>query len=142
MVAQCPGQDGRGGAFVDDAHPRAHRGGAPRLAPPTRVKALEDQQRKLLKLYYQTPSQFDALVDLLDSINLQTLWDAGTQAEQRVIIDELVNTITVTPEWFSVTLFGSPPVRIRYSEVGRKDSDFDGVGGGLQPLTHATAAPG
>lgn len=36
----------------------------------------------------------------------------------------------VGPAYFSVKLFGSPAVRVRYGEVGLKDSDLAGVGGG------------
>lgn len=50
------------------------------------------------------------------------------------IADELIEAVTVGPDWFSVTVSGSPAVRIRYGEVGPKDSDPVGVGGGVAAL--------
>ncbi len=71
----------------------------------------------------------ETLVHTVASLDLETAWEAASTYERRILVDELVENVTVGPEWFSVTLYGSPPVRTRYGEVGLKDSDPVGVGG-------------
>ena len=82
---------------------------------------------------------FDQLLDIFAKLILSQAWDIASDTERRVLLDELVEAITVGPEFFSVAVCGSPPVRIRYGEVGLKDSGSVGVGGAS--LTQSTRAP-
>ena len=55
---------------------------------------------------------------------------AANESERRVLIEELVDSVTVFPDHLEVTVGGAPPLNVLYSEVGLKESDNVRVGGG------------
>jgi hypothetical protein len=77
--------------------------------------------------------RFDEVAALLDSIDLDRLWSQATEAERRTMLDELLDNVTVLPDRLVVAIHGAPPLNVGFSEVGLKDSDFRGVGGGTAP---------
>jgi hypothetical protein len=56
--------------------------------------------------------------------------DAATDQERRVLIEELLEWVTVLPDQLEVTVTGAPPLAVSYGEVGLKESQIVGVGGG------------
>ena len=89
--------------------------------------------------------QFEEVAAFLDEADLDTLWSAANDDERRVLVDELLEAITVYPDRLQVTIIGAPPLNIAFDEVGLKssalaktnkarpsgtDSKFVGVGGG------------
>jgi DNA invertase Pin-like site-specific DNA recombinase len=74
--------------------------------------------------------RFDQVAALLDSLDFDTLWAHATEAERRTLLDELLNQVTVQPDRLVVEIHGAPPLNVAFSEVGLKDSNFRGVGGG------------
>lgn len=75
-------------------------------------------------------AKFEQLAELLDQIDISRLWDAATDAEKRKLLDELIASVTVHPDRLVVEVHGAPPLNVAPSEVGLKDSDLGGVGGG------------
>jgi hypothetical protein len=51
-----------------------------------------------------------------------------------VLIDELLDFVTVFPDHLEVTVGGAPPLNVLYGEVGLKESETVRVGGGTAPL--------
>lgn len=74
--------------------------------------------------------QFDEVASLLSALDVERVWNAATEVERRVLIDEFVEEILVLPDYLDVTVHGAPPLHVLYQEVGLKDSGFDRVGGG------------
>lgn len=73
---------------------------------------------------------FDAVAQMLSSLDVDTTWRAATEIERRVLIDEFLEEITVLPDYLDVKVHGAPPVHVLYQEVGLKESGFARVGGG------------
>jgi hypothetical protein len=73
--------------------------------------------------------RFEAVVALLRSLDLANLWAAADEAERRVLVDELVESVTVWKDHLSVVVAGAPPLNVTLEEVGLK-SQIVGVGGG------------
>jgi len=73
--------------------------------------------------------QFETVAALLETIDLNALWDEATDTERRVLLDELLQDVTIQPDGLVVNIHGAPPLRVDFAEVGLKDSQIDRVGG-------------
>ena len=73
---------------------------------------------------------FEAVAGMLASLDVDKMWNAATELERRVLIDEFLEEISVLPDYLDVKVHGAPPVHVLYQEVGLKESGFDRVGGG------------
>jgi hypothetical protein len=73
---------------------------------------------------------FDAVARMLATLDVDKTWNAATEVERRVLIDEFIEEISVLPDYLDVKVHGAPPVHVLYQELGLKESGFDRVGGG------------
>ena len=73
---------------------------------------------------------FDAVARMLATLDVDKTWNAATEVEKRVLIDEFLEEISVLPDYLDVKVHGAPPVHVLYQEVGLKESGFARVGGG------------
>ncbi len=77
---------------------------------------------------------FDAVAQLLATLDVDKTWRAATDVERRVLIDEFIEEITVLPDYLDVKVHGAPAVHVLYQEVGLKESRVSIVSeGGLEP---------
>jgi site-specific DNA recombinase len=151
------------GRGPDAVAPRRTR----RAAPGVALKALSDDRRKLLDLYYKgkisedlfheeetrlataieavrheaaalseevraqtdLEARFEEVAALLSTLDIETLWEAAEDHEKRVIIQNMVESVTVFPDHLEVKVVGSPVLHVLYSEVGLKGSENVQVGG-------------
>ena len=67
---------------------------------------------------------FDAVAHMLATLDVDKTWNAATEVERRVLIDEFIEEISVLPDYLDVKGHGAPPLHVRYQEVGMKDSEF------------------
>jgi hypothetical protein len=74
--------------------------------------------------------KFDQLAELLDRIDVSGLWEAASDSERRRLLDEILASVTVLPDGLVVEVHGAPPLNVGFGEVGLKDSEKGGVGGG------------
>ena len=74
--------------------------------------------------------RFDDVAALLAALDVERVWNAATEVERRVLIDEFLEEVLVLPDYLDVTVHGAPPLHVLYQEVGLKESGFDRVGGG------------
>jgi hypothetical protein len=59
------------------------------------------------------------------------VWEAATDQERRVLIEELLEAVTVFPDHLEVAVHGAPTINVLLSEVGLADqSGIARVGGG------------
>jgi hypothetical protein len=75
--------------------------------------------------------RFDKVARVLATFDVETMWQAATEVERRVLIDEFVEEVLVLPDYLDVTVHGAPSLHVRYQEVGMKESGFNRVGGGV-----------
>ena len=73
---------------------------------------------------------FEAVAQMLATLDVDKTWRAATEVERRVLIDEFLEEVTVLPDYLDVKVHGAPPVHVLYQEVGLKESGPDRVGGG------------
>jgi hypothetical protein len=74
--------------------------------------------------------RFEQVAGILQNLDIEAVWAAAEDQERRVLIEELVEWVCVFPDHLEVTVNGAPPLNVRYGEVGLKESDVVGVGGG------------
>ena len=75
--------------------------------------------------------QFEAVLELLQSLDWEVIWDAATDAERRILLDEFVPVVEVYPDHLEVEIRGAPKLNVALHEVGLRGSvENGGVGGG------------
>ena len=73
--------------------------------------------------------RFEEVLALLAELDLQQVWSEPSDAERRVLIDELLDRIIVYPDHLEVVVHGVPKINVLLSEVGLAESQNKRVGG-------------
>lgn len=73
--------------------------------------------------------RFEAVLTLVQDLDFQTVWSEAEDSERRVLIEEMLEWITVFPDHLEVTVAGAPPLHVLFGEVGLKESENVSVGG-------------
>jgi site-specific DNA recombinase len=74
--------------------------------------------------------RFDEVARILTDLDIDAVWKSANEQERRVLIEELLEWVTVFPDHLEVKVTATPPLNVLFSEVGLMGSDFVGVGGG------------
>lgn len=74
--------------------------------------------------------RFNEVASVLQGLDIETIWEAAEDPERRVLVDELIEAVTVFPDHLEVTMTGAPPINVALNEVGLAQSQNAGVGGG------------
>lgn len=93
-----------------------------------REAALRLQSEKVARSDLE--AHFEEITKVLRSLDIVRVWDAATDEERRVFVEELIEWIRVLPDHLEVKVHGVPPLNVLYSEVGLKVSEIVGVGDG------------
>jgi site-specific DNA recombinase len=72
--------------------------------------------------------RFEEVARILSDLDVETVWKAAEDRERRVLVEELVEWVTVFPDHLEVTVAGAPALNVRLEEVGLKGSEIVGVG--------------
>jgi hypothetical protein len=75
-------------------------------------------------------ARFVDVARLLQELDIDRMWLEVTDAERRVLIDELIEAVIVHPDHLVVAVSGAPPLNVTLEEVGLAVSQISGVGGG------------
>ena len=75
-------------------------------------------------------ARFTRVAAILQELDLDRIWATATVDERRVLVEELLESITVFPDHLEVKVNGAPALNILYGEVGLKVSEIVGVGDG------------
>lgn len=75
-------------------------------------------------------ARFEEVLRVLEHRNIEDLWPYATEDERRILLDELLDNVTVHPDRLTVAIHGASPLNVAFSEVGLKDSEMSRVGGG------------
>ena len=80
---------------------------------------------------------FEQAIALLQDplFDLETIWDNASQKERRVLVEELIEAVTIYEDRLEVTVTGFPPLLVTLAEVGLRDPGTGPVvsEGGLEP---------
>jgi site-specific DNA recombinase len=93
-----------------------------------RSQATEDQLEQLAKNDLEI--RFEEVARMLGNLDIQTVWSAADARERKVLVDELIQWVTVFPDHLEVQASGAPPLNVLYGEVGLKVPEIVGVEGG------------
>jgi hypothetical protein len=92
-----------------------------------RREATEEQEEERSRSDLEV--RFEQVAAVLRDLDIEAVWSAAEDQERRVLVEELVEWVSVFPDHLEVTVSGAPPLHVLYQEVGLKESDFVGVGG-------------
>ena len=72
---------------------------------------------------------------MLRTLDIDTIWQEATDAERRVLVEELVDSVMIFPDHLEVEVSGAPPLTVTLTEVGLKASSTRSCvsEGGLEP---------
>jgi hypothetical protein len=96
------------------------------------VGQLEERMKTDLEL------RFEEVARILTAIDIDAVWKSAEEQERRVLIEELLEWVTVFPDHLEVKVTATPPLNVLFSEVGIMRPDFVGVGGDVNFLRLAT----
>lgn len=63
-------------------------------------------------------NQFERVVAVLNALDVDAVWAEATPQEQRVLIEELIEAVTIFPDHLEVTVVGAPVLKVALPEVG------------------------
>ena len=66
-------------------------------------------------------ARFSEVEVLLAQIDVEAAWEAATSAERRILVEELIEAVTVFPDHLEVQAFGAPPLNVTLGEVGLRE---------------------
>lgn len=66
---------------------------------------------------------FEQAMSLLrdPAFEFEAIWDAANDAERRVLVEELIEAVTIHADRLEVSVTGAPPLLVNLSEVGLRD---------------------
>jgi hypothetical protein len=84
------------------------------------LRAEEADQEQERQQAEEVAEGFEQIAAYLAEIDVPALWDAATEDERRVLVDELLDGIEVHPDHLVVTVRGALPLNVTLDEVGLK----------------------
>lgn len=91
-----------------------------------RARALDEQHEERHKSDLEL--RFDQVAAILQDLDVVAVWTRADDAERLVLVEELVEWVTVFLDHLEVTVTGAPALNVLYGEVGLKEPDFVGNG--------------
>jgi site-specific DNA recombinase len=74
--------------------------------------------------------RFEQVAAILNDLDIDQVWAKADDDERRILVEELIESITVLPDHLEVKVSGAPVLNVLYGEVGLKVPEIVGVGGG------------
>lgn len=65
--------------------------------------------------------RFEEVAAILGTLDLDAVWEEGTAAERRVLVEELIDAVVIFPDHLQVRVNGAPPLNVTLAEVGLRD---------------------
>lgn len=94
------------------------------------VRASAAERRNADAVADELSVRFEQVAAALRDLDVELVWQEADERERRVLVDELLEAVTVFPDHLEVTVAGAPPLNLTYREVGLKESEIVGVGEG------------
>lgn len=95
------------------------------------VRAEQAEIEQAIATKEELRRRFEDVLTTFEALDFERVWEAATDHERRVLIEELLEAVTVYPDHLEVAVHGAPTINVLLGEVGLVDqSDFARVGGG------------
>ena len=62
--------------------------------------------------------RFEDVAAVLAQLDPAAMWDAATDSERRVLVEELLSEIALFPDHLEVEVIGAPRLHVLFDEVG------------------------
>jgi site-specific DNA recombinase len=62
--------------------------------------------------------RFEEVATVLAELDVAAIWEAATPAEQRILVEELLNEVALYPDHLEVEVAGAPRINVLLEEVG------------------------
>ena len=87
--------------------------------------------------------RFEDVLATFEQLDFERVWEAATDHERRVLIEELLEAVTVYPDHLEVAVHGAPTINVLLGEVGLVDqSEIARVGGQKTRIVTGASSPG
>ena len=103
-----------------------------------RAQSADEQHEERAKSELEL--RFEQVAAILNSLDIEDVWKTADDSERRILVEELVEWVTIFPDHLEVTVTGTPALNVLYSEVGLMGSDFVGVGGPTRQFCYQSLA--
>ena len=103
------------------------------------IRALDADAALAAAAAREREERFNEVVDVLTTTDVEELWDAATAEERRVLVEDLVEAVSMFPDHLEVKVGGAPPLLVELGEVGLRDPGTRSSvsEGGLSHIRHA-----
>lgn len=88
------------------------------------VQFLEAEERKL----DDVARRFEDVAAVLAQLDAEAIWEAATESERRVLVEELLSEISLFPDHLEVEVAGAPRINVLFEEVGLTRPPHEGAG--------------
>jgi site-specific DNA recombinase len=75
-------------------------------------------------------NRFDAVAELLRRLDIDRIWTSANPSEQRILVEDLLDSIKIFPDQLTVQVSGAPPILVTLQEAGLR--------GGIKPMVSET----
>jgi hypothetical protein len=82
------------------------------------MRAAQNEEKAEEQRSIDVAEQFDEIATYRAEINVDALWEAATESERRVLIDEMIEAVDVHDDHLEVTVRGAPKLNVTLAEVG------------------------
>lgn len=80
------------------------------------ARAIDERSKERAKTDLER--RFDEIATVLKNLDIDAVWECAEESERRVLVEELVEWVTIFPDHLEVTVVGAPALNVLYSEVG------------------------
>jgi hypothetical protein len=87
----------------------------------TQIKTLQKEAENFAldqKIREDAVNKFDQIAELLMIMDIERLWSAASPAEQRTLVEDLVDSVCIYPDQITVQVAGAPAFIVALDEVG------------------------
>lgn len=93
-------------------------------------------QWERIQEHNEVAERFEEVARVLGDLDINEVWSEATEAERRVLVEELVERVAMFPDHLEVTIAGAPKMNVTLREVGLTGGwSSIGVGGPIPSLT-------
>lgn len=105
------------------------------------MRAAADDEAAEEQRFAEVAKRFDEIATYLADIDIDALWQAATEVERRVLIDELIEAVDVHDDHLEVTVKGAPRLNVTLAEVGLgRQGEFESCRRGDCNHTHTNTS--
>ena len=83
-----------------------------------RERATEEELKEVAKDDLEL--RFEQVASILRNLDIDKVWAAADPDERRILIEELIEWVTVFPDHLEVQVTSAPPLNVFLSEVGSR----------------------